>query len=145
MPEPLKGRIGFDPPAYLHEQIFTLKEAAGVLGVPFDTLSYWLRTLRLLGFPLNGKSRNRRLMSGHAVYTAAVIATLQRVGITCGPQILVAAHGTTHPNNKPRLPFLMEKGHIAEGSAAIIEVDLSAIWIEIEPKLASLIEEDKSV
>jgi len=141
MTEPIKGRIGFDPPAYLHDQIFTLKEAAIVIGVPFDTLAYWLRTLTLLGFSLNGKSRNKRLMSGHAVYTVAVIATLQRVGITCGPQILVSAHGVTHPNNVPRLPFLMEKGHIAEGTAAIIEVDLSTIWIEIEPKLASLAED----
>lgn len=139
------GSIGFEPPQWLFDYSFTVKEAAELIGVPFDTLNHWLKSLAMMGFPVNSLRRNRRLMTGHDVYTVAILAALQQIGVQCTPKILVSVHGATHPNNVARLPFLMEAVHLIESAgdrpAAVIEVDLSTVWIEVEPKLTALIKE----
>ncbi|MGV8832540.1 MAG: hypothetical protein ACOH2N_11230 [Devosia sp.] len=138
------GTISFESPTWLLGNNFTIREAAEVIGVPDDTLTTWLGSASLMGIPLHTKAKHRRLMTGHNVYVAGILAALHRENIPCSPRLIHIAHNVTHDDGVPRLPGLMERTFLSEFAppyppSAVISVDLSAVWIEIEPKLTALV------
>jgi hypothetical protein len=141
------GRIHIPQPSWLWDAVISPKEAATLLDVNHDTVRHWMKTARLMGIPLNAKPNGKPRASAHHVYILAILAALHSAGLNCTPGLIRAAHASTRDGDVPRLPHLFEAIALNEQDSAgkpiaQIVVDLSQVWLELEPKLKKLMESE---
>lgn len=143
----LPGRIDFERPPWLLDAAITTKEAASLLDVNHETLRHWIKVANLMGIPISAKPRGKPRLTSHGVYIAAILAALHKAGIDCGPYLMRAAWSVAHDEGRPRLPCLFEKIALNEQDGAgrpvaQIVVDISNVWMEIQPRLDALMAAD---
>ncbi len=141
------GRIELAQPSWLHDAVISPKEAAELLDINDDTLRTWMKTARIMGIPVSQKVDGRQRLNAHGTYILAILAALRAAEIDCAPYLIRAAHASTRDGDVPRLPHLFEAIALNEQDSAgkpiaQIVVDLSQVWLELEPKLKKLMESE---
>lgn len=126
-------RVEFPAPEWLHRRIFTVKDAASIAGSKISTVNYWCDIAAAHGYPLKVRDDSRAFLSGHAVYVISILAALAKAGVSISVGVIAAVLSGT----KGGLPGLGDMLLLSDGPA-IVEVELSTVWIETEPRLAAI-------
>jgi hypothetical protein len=127
--------INIDAPSWLTEPTFTLKEVAALTGTPPNTITYWSTLAETAGYELSVKPGPRRMLSAHGAYVVAVLRHLSSAHVTLSASVVKSVLAVTFRGGRPVLPNLFDQLHLVD-SHVVVEVELSQIWLELEPKLS---------
>lgn len=126
-------RVEFPTPEWLNKRIFTIRDAASVANAKISTVNYWCDIATAHGYPLKVREDSRAFLAGHSVYVVAVLAALAKAGVSISVGVIAAVLSGTNGG----LPGLGDVLLLSDGPA-VIEVELSTVWIEVEPRLAAI-------
>lgn len=127
--------INIDAPAWLTEPAYTLKEIAALTGTPPNTVTYWSTLADAAGYELSVKTGHRRMLSAHGAYVVAVLRHLSAAHVTLSASVVKSVLAITFRHGRPALPNLFDQLQLVDGPV-VVEVELSQIWLELEPKLS---------
>lgn len=127
--------VGIDAPAWLNEPAFTLKEIQALTGAPPNTVSYWCTLAAAAGYELSVKPGPRRLLSAHGAYVVSVLRHLSAAHVTLTASAVKSVLAIAFSHGQPVLPNVFDQLQLVDGPV-VVEVELSQIWLKLEPKLS---------
>jgi len=143
MPDDVVVRVDLPRPSWLVDPVISVGDAADLLGLPEPTLSHWLKMADALGVPMHRKVASSRRMTPHDVYRAAILRALYKTSFPASNWVFLRTHEVTYRQGLPVLPGLLDQAEFVHPAIdgkpeARVLVDLSAVWLNIEPSLAKL-------
>lgn len=124
--------VAFPAPQWLNKRIFSIRDAADISGAKASTITHWSDIAEARNQPLKVRDDSRIFYSGHAIYVVAILAELAKAGVSASVPVI----GAVLDGTKDRLPGLGDRLVLHDGPA-VVEVELSTVWIEVEPKLSA--------
>jgi hypothetical protein len=136
-------QVALPEPTWIRQHLFTIKEVAEANDLHFETLNTWLRISHAMRHIIPKKLRHKRLLTGHHAYVIGILAAVSHAGVRVSEGLIRSAFEITHHDGRSILPHIGETVEFAERRAdgkptAILAVDMSAVWLDLEPKLQAL-------